>query len=115
MQRIENCWEQPQDLLSDESEEEDENEPQSFSESREGRILAMMGQVDTGSVSLEELKKGFAHFVRKEYEEMTHEESKERSLQSKTHKHLEQNVVGVNQLEESEYQEVEVPADLKVY
>ena len=51
--------------MSDESEEEEESE--NFSETKEGRILSIVGQVDTGDVTLEELKKGFAHFVKKEY------------------------------------------------
>ena len=39
--RVENIWEQEQELVSDESEEEEESE--NFSETKEGRILSMVG------------------------------------------------------------------------
>ena len=75
----------------------------------------MMGYVDTGNVTLEELKKGFAHFVKKEQFELRQEESKEQVPQtSKSEKHdLDPNIVPIKTLVESEYLDMDTQTEVQ--
>ena len=64
-------WEDPEDLTSDESEDEYEVEEEEFEEeckevTKEKRISNMLSEVKPEGIEMEELKKGFAHFVAKE-------------------------------------------------
>ena len=77
--RYQEHWEEPLELTSDESEEEYDTEEEEFGEevkevSKENRISNLLKEVKPEGVDVDELNKGFAHFVLREKQQIIDKE-----------------------------------------